>query len=95
MPLEITYWTRSKLNENIPGSEVLSEQRTISGTSAQSGATPGNADYVSVTATEAARIKYNSANPTASSTGASLYMSAGERVWLDAQAGFKIAGITP
>lgn len=95
MPLEITYWTRSKLNPNIPGDEISAEERTISGTSAQSGATPANADYVSIFATEAARIKYDSANPTASSSGASTYLAAGERLWRDAKPGFKIAGITP
>ena len=95
MSLEISYWTRSKLNPNIPGSCISSESRTLSASSAQSGATPTNADYVKLSATEACRFKYDSSNPSATSAGTSAYLAAGEVAWLDAQAGFKVAGITP
>lgn len=91
MPLEITYWTKSGANANQAGSVISSEQRTVSGTSAQSTATPHPAKTVSIYATEAARFEY-AANPTASS--ASAYIGAGERLWIDAGGGNKIAGIT-
>lgn len=93
MPLEITYWTGSAPeNENVAGTVISNEQRTLSGTSAQSGATPAGAVIVSIFATEAARFEYSSANPTAAAT--STYIGASERLWLDAKEGFKIAGIT-
>lgn len=95
MALEITYWVKSG-NGNIARAPVLSETRTLSGSSAQSGATPAGAQYVSITATEAARFAYGS-NPTATqAAGASgHYLASGERIWLDAIEGNKIAGITP
>lgn len=95
MPLEITYLTKSTQNRNIAGKVLSSEQRTISGTSAQSGATPGEADIIKIHATEAARFKYDSSNPTATSTGASAYLAAGATEYLDAVPGYKVAGITP
>jgi len=93
MPLEITYWTgRAKDNENVAGAVISSESRSLSGVSAQSGATPANAQTVSIYATEAARFEYSSANPTAAATSA--YIGSGERVWLEAFPAYKIAGIT-
>lgn len=92
MPLEITYWTgRREARNASPLAAVSSEQRTLSGTSAQSGATPDRAEFVSIVATENARFAYG-ADPTASSSSA--YIMAGERLWLTAEARNKIAGIT-
>lgn len=92
MPLEITYWAGSGKNDNHAGSVISSEQRTLSASSAQSGATPAGAVTVSIYATEAARFAYNGPSPTASSSSA--YIGAGERIWIDAGVGNKIAGIT-
>ena len=92
MALEITYWTASKSNPNVPGAVISAESLTISGTSAQSAATPANAVFVSINATEAARFDYGGTNPTASAADA--YMASGERLWLDAVALNKVAGIT-
>lgn len=93
MPLEITYWTgHAPENDNVAGKVISNEQRTLSGTSAQSGATPDGAVIVSIYATEAARYEYSSSNPTAAA--GSTYIGAGERLWVDAIPAYKIAGIT-
>lgn len=97
MPLEITYWTERPDDISVAGQMISSEpSRTLSGTSAlTSGSTPDNAVWVSAYSTEAARIAYGSivgASPTASSSSA--YIGAGERLWLTAAAGHKVAGIT-
>lgn len=94
MALKITYWAASR-NSNIAKAIISSETIALSSSSAQSGATPANADYVSVTATEVAAINYSGTNPTAlaDASGTSAYMASGERLWLDAVSGFKIAGI--
>ena len=91
MALEISYWTASRSNPNVPGAVVSAESRSISGASAQSGATPANAVFVKLNAGEASRFAYDGSNPTA--TAASAYMGYGEIIWLDAVAGNKIAGI--
>lgn len=95
MPAKISYWTASRTNPNITGSVVSSESLAVSATSAQSGVTPDNAVYLTIAATEAISINYSGANPTAiaGATGTSAYVAAGERLWLDAVPGFKIAGI--
>jgi hypothetical protein len=95
LPAKLTYWTSSRTNPNITGAVISSESLTVGGTSAQSGLTPDNAVYVTVTATEAISINYSGANPTAiaGATGTSAYVAAGERLWLDAVPGYKIAGI--
>ena len=93
MPLEITYWAgHAPSNSNVAGKVISSESRSISGASAQSGATPDNAMLVSIYSTEAARFEYSSTNPTAAATSA--YIGANERLWLDAVPTYKIAGIT-
>jgi hypothetical protein len=93
MPLEITYWTGSAPeNRGVYGTPISNEQRTLSGVSAQSGATPDGTAFVSITATEAARFEYSSSNPTASVS--SVYLLAGRTIDIDARPGFKIAGIT-
>lgn len=89
MALNITYWGGAG-NPNLPGLPISSESLSISGTSGQSAATPVNAVYVSVVAGEATRFAYGT-NPTADTTSALL--SNGERFWLPATAGWKIAGI--
>lgn len=91
MPLEITYWTGVFSTGPIPESDISSESRTLSGTSAQSGAAPAEARIVSIYATEAARFAVGT-NPTASAT--STYLGAGERIWRPILVGQKIAGIT-
>jgi hypothetical protein len=90
MALNITYWTASR-NPNMPGGVISSENVTISGTSAQSGATPNNAVYVSLMSDVATRFLY-AANPTATTSDAGL--APYERVWLDAVPGNKFAGIS-
>jgi len=95
MALKITYWTASRTNQNIAGGVVSSESLALTGASAQSGLTPASAVYVSINATEAAAFDYSGANPTAiaGATGTSAYMADGQSVWLDAVAGYKVAGI--
>jgi hypothetical protein len=92
MSLKITYWTGSKTNPNIAGAVILSESLTLSGTSAQSAATPTNAMYTSIYATETCTFDYGGTNPTADTT-TDAFLGAGERVWLDAVPAFKVAGI--
>lgn len=100
MPLKITYWTASKISEEVVGAVISSESLAISGASAQSGATPSNAVFVSLRNTESGDVNfdYSGANPTAVATADSTHASAGigigERLWLDAVPGNKIAGIT-
>jgi hypothetical protein len=91
MPLEITYWTGVYNNGPIPETDIISETRTLSGTSAQSGVAPRETTLVSIYATEAARHAIG-ANPTATSTSA--YIGAGERIWRPLRPDQKIAGIT-
>jgi len=95
MALKVTYWTASISNPNVPGAIISSESIALSGTSAQSGTTPANAVYVSVYGTEYAAFDYSSSNPTAvaAATGTSGPVGSGERVWLDAVPGYKVAGI--
>jgi len=95
MALKITYWTASRTNPNIAGGVVSSESLALTGASAQSGLTPASAVYVSISATEAAALDYSGADPTAvaGATGTSAYMAEGERMWFDAVAGYKVAGI--
>ena len=95
MSLEITYFAEAR-NENLYGLPILTETRSTSGTSAQSGATPTNAVIVRIKCITAAdRYAYGS-NPTATaSAGASgHYIAAGDIVDLPAVAGWKIAAIT-
>jgi hypothetical protein len=100
MPLRITYWTASRYNPNLPGAVIYSESVAISGTSAQSAATPPNAVFVSLRNTETGDVNfdYSGTNPTANATVASSNASAGlatgERMFMDAVVGNKIAGIT-
>jgi len=91
MPLEITYWTGVYNNGPVPAGDIASESRSLSGSSAQSGAAPTGTAIVSIYATEAARFAVGT-NPTATST--STYVGAGERIWRPILAGQKIAGIT-
>jgi len=98
MPLKITYWTASQYNSNVPGAPISSESVTISGTSAQSGATPANAVFISLRNTESGDVNYiyNSTNPTALAAGGLAHgaIGTGERLWLDAIPTYKVAGIT-
>lgn len=93
MPFKISYWTASRSNNNIAGGGISSESLAISGTSAKSGATPANAVYVKISATEAGYFRYDSTDPTAI-TGTDYYLASGETMWLDAIPTYKVAGIT-
>jgi hypothetical protein len=91
--LFITYWSGTdRSGGNSPGNIISSEVRSISGTSAQSGATPEGAKLVSIYADAAAVFEYG-ANPTADSA-ASAYLGANERLWTNARQGALIAGKT-
>lgn len=93
MPLEISYWTgHAETNPNVAGKPISSEQRTLTASSALSGATPGNAALVSIYATEAARFEYSSA--TSSATATSHYIGANERLWVQAVPTYKIGART-
>ena len=98
MPLKITYWTASQFNPNIPGAAISNEAITVSGSTAQSSATPANAVFVSVRSTDSTDTNfiYNSTNPTALAAGGANHggIGYGERLWLDAIPTFKIAAIT-
>ena len=91
MPSHITYWSAASGSAPIPEVDILSETRTISGTSAQSGAAPEGSSIVSIYSTEAGRFAIGD-NPTAAAT--SPYIGAGERIWRSITPGQKIAGIT-
>lgn len=92
MALQIDYYAAR--GDWIPfiGGMVSSEARSLSGSSAQSGATPAEATLVSIVATEKARFAYGS-NPSVTDAGTSALIQSGERLWLTAKAGWKVAGI--
>jgi hypothetical protein len=93
MSLEITYFAEG-VNKTIYGSAILSETRSSSASSAQSGATPVNAQVVRMKALANVRFAYG-ANPTATATaGASgHYLGTGDIMDVHAVAGWKIAVI--
>ena len=94
MALEISYWAgRAGHGTPIYRGLISSETRSTSGTSAQSGATPGGAKVVRVKCITAAdRVAYG-ANPTASATNGS-YLAIGDAIDFEATAGHLVAGIT-
>ena len=93
MALEISYWAgRGGKGTQIYKGLIVSEQRTLSGTSAQSAATPAGAAVVRIKATEAAYAAYG-ANPTAAAT-LGAYLASGEHIDVEAVTGHKVAGIT-
>ena len=94
MSLEITYHARGN-DKTFYGQPILSETRTASGTSAQSGATPTNAEIVRIHSTAANRYAYG-ANPTATATAGANghYIASGSTIDIPAIAGNKIAVIT-
>ena len=95
MSLEITYYSKSVTGLPCYGIPISSETRTASGTSAQSGATPANAEVIRIVSTAANRYAYGS-NPTATATaGASgHYLASGATIEIDAVSGNKLAVIT-
>src|SRR4249919_1819851 len=95
MALEITYFGACPFNENMYGLPILSETRTTSGTSAQSGATPSNAMIVRIKCITAADRYAYGTNPTATATaGASgHYLAIGDVVEIPAVSGNKIGAI--
>lgn len=93
MPLEITYVAARGDDIPVLGGIISCEQRTVSGSSAQSGATPADAKLILIEAvTDKVRIAYG-ANPTAVDNGTFHYIPAGKDRWLTAVPGWKIAGI--
>ena len=89
MAAEITYWSGRGDVTASPYGIVSSESRSTSASSAQSGATPEDASFVSVVCTTApVRIAYG-ANPTADAS--SVYVCLNERIWLTSQTGWKLA----
>lgn len=94
MSLEITYFAQAR-NKNMYGLPISTETRAAGGASAQSAATPVNAEIVRLRSTAANRYAYD-ANPTATATaGASgHYIGSGDVIDIPAVAGWKIAAIT-
>jgi hypothetical protein len=94
MSLEITYYSNAQ-NPNIYGQPILSETRTASASSAQSGATPSNASVIRIASTANNRYAYGS-NPTATAAaGASgHYIGSGAVIVIPAIDGNKLAVIT-
>jgi hypothetical protein len=94
MSLEITYYAEGN-NKNTYGLPISSETRTASASSAQSGATPANAEVIRIASTAANRYAYGS-NPTATATaGASgHYLASGAVIDIPAVSGWKLAVIT-
>lgn len=89
MSAEITYWAGRGDAVASPYSAILSETRSVSASSAQSGSTPDGSGLVSIVCTSAAlRFAYG-ASPTADASGA--YVGVGERIWLTAHPGWKLA----
>lgn len=95
MSLEITYYSKSVSGLPMYGAPISSETRTASGTSAQSAATPSNADVIRITSLAANRYAYGS-SPTATSTAGANghYIASGAVIEIDAVSGNKIAVIT-
>jgi hypothetical protein len=94
MSLEISYYANAA-NPNIYGMPLVSETRTASGSSAQSGATPSNADIIRIASTAANRYAYG-ANPTATATAGQNghYIGSGAVIVIPAVPGWKLAVIT-
>lgn len=90
MPAEITYWSSRGDGIASPAGLISSETRSTSASSQVSGVTP-DAGLVSIVCTTAAiRVAYGP-NPTANAEGA--YIGVGERIWLTARPGWKLAAI--
>ena len=95
MALEISYYGGGASARPIEGSLLdSSETRTLSAISQKSADTPPAAVLVSVLATEPARVAYGEDGVVIASA-TSHFMAPGERITLDAQRGYKIAGKTP
>lgn len=93
MALEISYWTgRGKHATQVYGSFISAETRSLSGSTAQSGAIPAGATVARIEATEDARVQIGGTNPTADAS--SLYMSASSIADFEVKPGDKIAGKT-
>jgi hypothetical protein len=94
MSLEITYYTEG-FNKNTYGSPIISETRSASGTSAQSAATPANAELIRILSSANNRYAYGS-NPTATATAGANghYIASGAVIDIKAVPGHKLAVIT-
>ena len=94
MSLQISYWAgQGDIGLTIYRGFMSAEALAIGGASAQSGVTPAGAKIVRITATANARVLYGS-NPTATNDGASLYIASGQTIDIQAERGFRVAGIT-
>ena len=99
MALEISYFTENPFTDSAAGLPLLSEARTVSGTSAKSGATPKSAIHVRIENTETGGVCYAYApDATAIATAArgamGHYIGTGKEIWLQAHADWIIAAIT-
>jgi len=94
MSLEITYYAAG-MSEVVYGGPILSETRTASAASAQSGATPTNASYVRIRSTANNRYAYG-ANPTATAAAGANghYIGSGDVIDIPAVSGNLLAVIT-
>ena len=94
MSLEITYHAQAVI-KTIYGMPISSETRTASGTSAQSAATPANAEIIRIKSTANNRYAYG-ANPTATATAGANghYLASGDLIEIAAVPGWKLAVIT-
>jgi hypothetical protein len=94
MSLQISYWAGQSWDGTpVYRGFISAEARTLSGSSAQSGVTPSGAGVVRIQALSNARVRYGE-NPTATNDGASLYLASGQHIDLQAEKGFRVAGIT-
>lgn len=94
MALEISYWAgRGARGTQIYRGLISSEQRSTSGTSAQSAATPGGAAVIRVKCITAADYVAYGSSPTASATNGA-YLAVGDHIDFEAVPGHKVAGIT-
>ena len=94
MSLEISYFA-GQGNFGIPSyrGPMTSEQRTLSGSAASSGATPNGANVVRIKARSDARIRYG-VGVTATNDGASIFLASGDVIDLEGIPGAVVSGIT-
>ena len=93
MSLEISYFAGTGTPDPIYRGWLSSEQRTLSGSAASSGATPAGARVVRIEALSNARIRYG-AGAVATNDGASIYLASGKHIDVEAVPGAVVSGIT-
>lgn len=91
MGAEISYWSGRGDTTASPYGVISSESVSTSGSSAQSGVNPDEATFVSIVCTAAPiRVAYG---PDPIADASSAYVSAGERIWMTAHPGWKLAAV--